>query len=380
MLVVKSLELLLLVWWWGEELASFSGSTGPEVFKVGLRSKLGSNGGSGHSSAGVLLKEELAEAPRRLIEAERWRGSEEEKRPSTSIQKRLKLRFCIISTFVLSQQAFVCYSDKMSDDINQIVGEKLDKNNFHAWKFRMTNFLMGKGFWDYVEGENEDPPELPEENATAVVEIKAFKDWNQGARKVMYWLSVSVTDTMIGHIQDAHTPAEAWQNLVQMFQTNTKARKLQLKQELHIVEKKNMSINEYSLKIKGIVESLASINVSVDDDDLVSVCLNGLGKEYKPFKTSIIVRENVPNFRDLVSMLIVEEKTLNEDCSTQDKNNVEQQAFYSNTSRDRGRGRGQGQGGGRFGNQIFGQQQSNDSQQQQSYRGGGRGQSQGRGG
>ncbi len=111
----------------------------------------------------------------------------------------------------------------------------------------------------------------------------------------MYWLFVSVTDTMIGHIQDAHTPAEAWQNLVQMFQTNTKARKLQLKQELHIVEKKNMSINEYSLKIKGIVESLASINVSVDDDDLVSVCLNGLGKEYKPFKTSIIVRENVPN-------------------------------------------------------------------------------------
>jgi hypothetical protein len=65
----------------------------------------------------------------------------------------------------------------MSNNINQILSEKLDKNNFHAWKFRMTNFLMGKGFWDYVEGENEDLPELPEENATAV-EIKAFKDWN----------------------------------------------------------------------------------------------------------------------------------------------------------------------------------------------------------
>jgi hypothetical protein len=89
------------------------------------------------------------------------------------------------------------------------------------------------------------------------------------------------------------------------------------------MEKKNMSINEYSLKIKGIVESLTSINVFVDDDDLVNVCLNGLGKEYKPFKTSIIVRENVPNFRNLVSMLIVEEKTLNENYSTQHKNNVE---------------------------------------------------------
>ncbi len=89
----------------------------------------------------------------------------------------LKLRFCIISTSVLSKHAFVCYSDKMSNGINQIVTENLDKNNFHAWKFRMTNFLMGKGFWDYVEGENEDAPKLPEENATAV-EIKAFKDWN----------------------------------------------------------------------------------------------------------------------------------------------------------------------------------------------------------
>jgi hypothetical protein len=89
----------------------------------------------------------------------------------------LKLCFYIISTSILSQQAFVCYSDKMSDDINQIVTKKLDNNNFHAWKFRMTNFLMGKGFWDYVEGENEDPLELPEENATTV-EIKAFKDWN----------------------------------------------------------------------------------------------------------------------------------------------------------------------------------------------------------
>jgi hypothetical protein len=67
-----------------------------------------------------------------------------------------------------------------------------------------------------VEGENEDPPELLEKNATTV-EIKAFKDWNQGAHKVMYWLSVSVTNTMIGHIQDAHIRVEAWQNLVQMF-------------------------------------------------------------------------------------------------------------------------------------------------------------------
>ena len=37
-----------------------------------------------------------------------------------------------------------------TDGLSNIVGDKLDKNNFHAWKFRMTNFLMGKGYWDYI--------------------------------------------------------------------------------------------------------------------------------------------------------------------------------------------------------------------------------------
>ena len=38
---------------------------------------------------------------------------------------------------------------------NHIVSDKLDKINYPAWKFRMTNFLQGKGYWDYIDGENE---------------------------------------------------------------------------------------------------------------------------------------------------------------------------------------------------------------------------------
>ena len=81
-----------------------------------------------------------------------------------------------------------------------------------------------------------------------------------------------------------------------------------------------MSISDYALKIKSICESLASINVTVDDDDKVEVCLCGLGPQYKTFKTSIQTWENIPNFVDLVSMLIIEEKTLGEDQSSQSKN------------------------------------------------------------
>ena len=157
-----------------------------------------------------------------------------------------------------------------------IVAEKLDKNNFHAWKFRISNFLMGKGSWEYIEGDHEKVPYLPEEDATPQ-QIKAYKDWMQGSRKVMYWLSISVQDTMIGLIQDAKTPKEAWDALVHNNETHTKARKIQLKTELHIVKMQNMSINDYTLKTKNIMESLASIGVTIDDDDKVEVCLCSLG-------------------------------------------------------------------------------------------------------
>ncbi|MCO5547085.1 hypothetical protein L7F22_000526 [Adiantum nelumboides] len=95
-----------------------------------------------------------------------------------------------------------------NDGISGLVSDKLDNNNFHVWKYRMTNFLMGKGYWDYIDGNQEEMPELPDVNPTTE-QRKAFKDWNQGDKKVMYWLSDSIQDTMIGHIQDATSPEQA---------------------------------------------------------------------------------------------------------------------------------------------------------------------------
>ena len=114
---------------------------------------------------------------------------------------------------------------------------------------------MGKGYWEYIEGDLEEAPDIPEENTTTA-QIKAFKDWDQGARRVLHWLSLSISYLMLGHIQDALLPKEAWDSLVKLFVVNTKARKLQLKTELNTLEKGKMSVNEYAMIIKNIYESL----------------------------------------------------------------------------------------------------------------------------
>jgi len=219
----------------------------------------------------------------------------------------------------------------MADGLSQIAIDKLDKNNFQVWKFRIMNFLMGKGYWEFITGDEKEPP-LPK-NPTQQ-QIQANKTWHEKARKFLYWLSMNVSDSMIVHIQDAKSPNQAWDTLVKMYNTNTQACKMQLKQKLHNLQKNKMNINDYSTKVKNLADALASIKAHVDDDDLVAVTLNRLGKYYNQFHTSIVVQEIFRNFQNLITLLISEKMRI---VSTSNGGSQES-AFYSNTNRGRSRG------------------------------------------
>ncbi|MCO5560484.1 hypothetical protein L7F22_014099 [Adiantum nelumboides] len=158
----------------------------------------------------------------------------------------------------------------------QIVSEKLTEDNFHAWKFKITK---GKGYWDYVEGANEAPPIIPNTGAFAK-QVKSKKKWHQELL-VMYWLSVNVSNSIVDRIQDANFSKDAWDNLIAFNTNNTRARKIQLKNELNTVKQGDLSINDYTLKIKDLCEFLSSIGVAMDDDDKVKACLHGLENAYK---------------------------------------------------------------------------------------------------
>jgi hypothetical protein len=91
---------------------------------------------------------------------------------------------------------------------------------------------------------------------------------------------MSVSDSMIVHIQDAKSPKQVCNTLVKMYNTNTQARKMQLKQELHNLQKNKMNISDYFTMVKNLVDAFVFIEAPVDDEDLMVITLNGLGKDY----------------------------------------------------------------------------------------------------
>jgi len=99
----------------------------------------------------------------------------------------------------------------MADGLSQIAIEILDKNNFQVWRFRIMNFLMGKGYWEFVTDDETKPP-LPK-NPTQQ-QIQANKTWHEKIRKVLLafyecvrlhdcaYSRCKITQTSLGYISE----------------------------------------------------------------------------------------------------------------------------------------------------------------------------------
>jgi hypothetical protein len=61
-----------------------------------------------------------------------------------------------------------------------------------------------------------------------------------------------------------------------------------------------MNINDYSTKVKNLVDVFTSISATIDDEVWVAVTLNGLGKYYWQFWTLIEIQETFFDFQELI--------------------------------------------------------------------------------
>jgi hypothetical protein len=93
-------------------------------------------------------------------------------------------------------------------------------------------------------------------------------------------------------------------------------------------------VSDYTLKINEIWDSLASIDVNIDESKKVQIYLGGLASKFGAFRTAVCTREATPSFFDLRSMLLVEENHVGAATST----HTDSKMLYMEGERPRGRG------------------------------------------
>ena len=66
--------------------------------------------------------------------------------------------------------------------------EKLDRNNYASWSYKMHQHLLGDGYWSYVDGANDTTPESTH---------KDFSTWEQLASRVLYNFTFCVGEQLL---------------------------------------------------------------------------------------------------------------------------------------------------------------------------------------
>ena len=125
-------------------------------------------------------------------------------------------------------------------------------------------YLLRHGYCSYVEWAND---------AASDATNMDFSAWEQATSRAMYYFASSVSDQLLSYIRNAKRPNDAWGNLKKISAVSTTSRKLQPRQQLSNVWQKDMWVADYTSKIKEIFDSLASINVIIEKDEMVQVYL-----------------------------------------------------------------------------------------------------------
>ena len=64
-----------------------------------------------------------------------------------------------------------------------LTNKKLDRSNFSSWVYKMNQYLIGQGYWSYIDGALENKPDITNTN---------YPTWEQGTSRMMYCLATCV--------------------------------------------------------------------------------------------------------------------------------------------------------------------------------------------
>jgi hypothetical protein len=103
-------------------------------------------------------------------------------------------------------------------------------------------------------------------------------------------LMSSISDDMLPQVISCKTTHELWTTLDQIFTSESQACTLNLRLQLTMAKKGNLSISDYFYKIKQIIANLDAAGHFVSDSEFTASLLGGLGLEYDPFVTSVTTR------------------------------------------------------------------------------------------
>ncbi|KAF7840881.1 Retrovirus-related Pol polyprotein from transposon TNT 1-94 [Senna tora] len=187
---------------------------------------------------------------------------------------------------------------------------KLDDFNFLIWRLQVVTIVNGYDMYSYLFEEHVPKEFLTEEDKKSGKINSVFLNWKRQDQVLMSWILMSMSEGMVSRMVGCAHSYEVWQAIDTHFATQTKARESQLFTQFRSTKKGSLGMSEYLLKMKKVVDALASINSPVSEWDHIQTIFDGLPSEYEGFITSLSLKSKRFTVPQIEAHLLAQEARL----------------------------------------------------------------------
>lgn len=146
--------------------------------------------------------------------------------------------------------------------------EKLNENNYHAWKQKIMYLLAFKDLEGHIL---EDPPE---QSTTST-------GWYSLDKKAMALIGLSLSDEILENVRDCESAREMWKAIMNVFERHTLLNQLSARRSFYTAEMKyDEKVLQFANRIRQMASTLKSMDVDINDKEMAMTFLNGLPESY----------------------------------------------------------------------------------------------------
>ena len=179
-----------------------------------------------------------------------------------------------------------------------------EDHNYDAWRELFLTHCLAFDVLGHVDGTSE--PANDDDSP-----------WKKRDGLVKLWMYGTLAEPLFrSTFKPGGTARDIWLRIENQFRDNKEACALQLDHDLRTTEIGDLSVHEYSQKLKSLSDLLANLDAAVPDRTLVMYLLNGLNEKYDNIINVIKHKDPFPSFESARSMLLNEETRLKRNNKT----------------------------------------------------------------
>jgi hypothetical protein len=199
-------------------------------------------------------------------------------------------------------------------NFNQNPTKLESSNNYLRWQTQVRPALRSSELMGIVDGTDPCPPKFINDDEGKEIPNPEFSVWTRKDQYVLSWLTTTLSDSVLSTVYGLDTSQQVWAALSSRFASQSRSRITHLKKNLQNLKQGSTSCSEYLRIAKSSADQLAAVGLTVKDDDLISLVMNGLNPSFTNFITSysIATREKQLNFDDFHDELLNHEMLLNQ--------------------------------------------------------------------